>query len=384
MVLKQSKLGVVQSAARQALEHFSEGNRLTKTTWHWLIMKFKIMLGFALVLSGGIWTAQADEPGPIPRTAESSVQLEAQQNELCALLVKAGRNSSRSNEKARVRSQPGDFSPNLTEPENARLLKLLCDPKVAERMPLELALAALRQREAEESLPGGQYNALMDVVNRRWPHDPVVIAFFREALAVRGPAAIFELWSPQPGIWDDSLLEPVVRLAEKTAEDSAPSRWIVTCTVLEVLDLHYSVWATNASIPPRLSKAVLMLFPSLTNAIQPSPKPGDQIWCNAVGMLAKTHDAGMIAVIRPFLKDEIVAGDGALWIPQGSGLQPLRACDEAAIAIRKLLDDLDSADGGYAMSGGFVAKPGASYPKWREWDKKIGELQKRLDALPQK
>jgi hypothetical protein len=101
------------------------------------------------------------------------------------------------------------------------------------------------------------------------------------------------------------------------------------------------------------------------------------MWCNAVNMLAKTHDAAMIEVLRPFLKDKVVAGDGAMWLDY----EPLRACDEAAIAIKKLLGEKDPANGGYGFSGGFVAKPGATYPKWTEWDKKIAELQKRLDAL---
>jgi hypothetical protein len=347
-------------------------------------MKFKIILSLALLLSGGFWTARADEPAPIQPSFAGNVHFEAQRKELCALLVKAGSNILLTNSAAGSQSQPGDFSPNLTELENAHLLQLLRDPKVAETMSRELAMAALKQRELEGSRPSFQYYALMDVLNRRWPHDPVVIAFCREALATRGREAIFELWSPLPGIWDDSLLEPVVRLIEKTAADSAAVRWFVIYDALDVLDRHYSAWATNTSIPPRLSKAVLMLFPSLANAARPSPKPGDQMWCNAVGMLAQTRDAGMIAVIRPFLKDEVVAGDGMVWIARGSGIQPLRACDETAVAIRKLLGDADSPDGGYGMSGGFVPKPGTSYPKWHEWDKKIGELQKRLDALPLK
>jgi hypothetical protein len=337
-------------------------------------MRTKTILSLALVLSGGFWTARADEPGPIQPSFAGNIQLEAQGKELCALLVKASSNPLRTHSAVLSRSQPGEFSPNLTEPENARLLQLLRDPKVADTMPLVLALAAVKQRELEGSLPGcQQYDALMDILNRRWPHDPVVIAFCREALATRGNEAIFELWSPLPGIWDDSLLEPVVRLIEKTAS------WIVIDDALRVLDRHYSVWATNASIPPRLSKAALRLFPSLTNIARPSPKAGDQMWCNAVGMLAKTHDPAMIEVLRPFLKNKVVAGDGLLSIDR----TPLRACDEAAIAISSLLGDTRFAEDGMIYSGGAM-KTQDNYPKWKGWDRKIGELQKRLDGLPKK
>jgi len=330
-----------------------------------MVTKPKLLFLLALVLSGACYFAGADELPP--------AQLEKEQHELCALLAKASPNSFQTNSPG-VSRRDGDFSPYLTKLENDRLVRLLRDPEVSKIVTPEQALAAIRQRQIDGSLPGFQYNALMDLVNQRWPHDPTVIAFYREALATRGDAAIIELWSPQPGVWDDSLLEPVVSLVKKTAF------WIVMDDALSVLDQHYAVWARDASIPPRLSKPVLRMFPSLTNASLSGLQPGDQMWCNAVQMLAKTHDTAMLAVLRPFLKDKVMAGDGSYWMAEDR--PPLRACDKAAIAIKKLLGMQDFNNREIFTSGMPCRKVRDSHPKWIEWDKNIAELQKHLDALP--
>jgi hypothetical protein len=188
---------------------------------------------------------------------------------------------------------------------------------------------------------------------------------------------------------DGFKLETEINLVEKAALDAAlPATswtngdpWIAMDNALGEIDRHYSLWATNTSIPARLSKAVLTIFPSLTNASMPGPQPGNQMWCNAVNMLAQSHDLAMIAVLRPFLKNKVVAGDGSYWFEDRT---PLRACDKTAIAISQLLGDKNFAGGGFAMSGAGIRNVRDSYRKWDEWDKKIAELQKSLDALPKK
>jgi len=326
-------------------------------------MRRKMILSLALAMSGA-YCGAADELSP--------AQIEAEKHELSALLAKASPNNFQTNSPAGSR-RDSDFSPYLTTEENDRLAKLLCDPEVSIIVTPEQALAAIKQREIDGSMPGGQYNSLMDFVNRRWPHDPTIIAFYREALASRGDAAIIELWSPQPGVWDDSLLEPVVSLVGKTTS------WIVIDNALSVLNQHHAVWAGNASIPPRLSEPLLKMFPTLTNASLSGPYPGDQLWCNAARMLAETHDEAMLAVLRPFLTNKVMAGDGSYWMVADD--PPLRACDEAALAIEELMEKV--------FTNGPVGMPGipywnvhASYPIWIEWDNNIAELQKRLDALP--
>jgi hypothetical protein len=342
-------------------------------------MNPRLSLCLALVLSGGCFFAQADDP--------TSTQLETEQRELCALLAKASPNPYNTNRPA-VSPSGNDFSPYLTKPENNRLVELLRRPDISQAVTREQVLAAVKQRQLDDSLPGFQYNALIDLVNQRWPHDPAVIAFYYEALATRGEVAIFDLFSPLPGIWDDSLLEPVIRMMEKNASTAAlvyradaPTSvsWVVIDNALAVLDRHYSVWSTNASIPPRLSAVVLTMFPSLTNASLSDPRPGTQMWCNAVRMLSESHDRKMFAVLRPFLKNKGLAGVGGYWMVEGN--PPLRACDQAAIAIKRLLGEKDFVDQPIGMSGMPDRNVRDSYPKWNEWDQKIAELQKQLDAL---
>src|ERR1022692_1703620 len=215
---------------------------------------------------------KVENPSKIPATQSSrwsrlsflAVQDErftAGQQELCALLAKTSPDSVDTNSLT-VSRRDGDFSPYLTQPENERLVELLRDPEIASVVTREKMLAAIKQRQMDDSLPGFQYNAMMDLVNQRWPHDAAVIAFYSEALAIRGEVAISDLFSPLPGIWDDSLLEPVIHMMEKNAstaalvyKEDAPKQvsWVVIDNALAVLDRHYSVWATNASIPPRLS-----------------------------------------------------------------------------------------------------------------------------------
>jgi hypothetical protein len=163
------------------------------------------------------------------------------------------------------------------------------------------------------------------------------------------------------------------------ADVPKPVSWVVIDNALAVLDRHYSVWATDASIPPRLSAVVLTMFPSLTNASLSGPRPGDQMWCNAVRMLSESHDRKMLAVLRPLLKSKAMAGDGSYWMVEGN--PPLRACDMAAIAIKRLLGEKDFVDQPIGMPGMPDRKVRDSYPKWDEWDKKIVALQKRLDAV---
>ena len=233
-------------------------------------MRSKLILCFTFILSGNCFLLPADEP--------PSRQLETEQRELCALLAKTSPNRLNTNSAALSQSE-NDFSPYLTKSENTRLAELLRNPGITKAVTRELALAAVKQRQLDDSLPGFQYSALMDLVHQRWPQDAAVIAFYREALATRGEAAISDLFSPLPGIWDDSLLEPVIHVMEKNDSTAAlvygagaPNQisWVVIERALDVLDRHCSVWETNASIPPRLSKVVLTMFPSLTRVPRPA------------------------------------------------------------------------------------------------------------------
>ncbi len=331
-------------------------------------MKPKLNRCLALAFVGGAACIYAAST-PLDRVA-------AEQRELSVLLAKASPSSFGTNSPDLSR-RDDNFSPYLTRAENERFVQLLRDAEISAAVTREQALAAVKQRQLDENLPGFQYNALMDLVNRRWPHDEAVIGFYRDALARRGEVAISDLFSPTPGIWDDSLLEPVIAVIEKAGKPNQV-HWNVVDHALAVLDRHHSVWETNTAIPPRLSKAVLAMFPSLTNTAVSGPRPGEQMWCYALQMLAKTHDSEMIPVLRPFLTNKGMAGDGCYWIVEAN--PPLRACDRAAITIRQLLGERNSVEP-IGMPGLPYWNVRESYPKWDEWDGKIAELQQQLDAL---
>jgi hypothetical protein len=139
---------------------------------------------------------------------------------------------------------------------------------------------------------------------------------------------------------DGFQMEPEINLVEKAGLDATlPATswtnevpWIVMDNALGELDRHYSLWATNTTIPPRLSKAVLTIFPSLSSA-SVNPQLKGLMWCNAVRMLGESHDPAMVSVLRPYLEQKDLADDpGGL----GAGITTMRICDNAARAINLL------------------------------------------------
>jgi hypothetical protein len=70
---------------------------------------------------------------------------------------------------------------------------------------------------------------------------------------------------------------------------------------LDEIDRHYWLWETNTSIPPRLSKVVLAIYPCLTNGYA-NPQPKDIAgWFYPIIILGETHDTVTVSVLRPYL-----------------------------------------------------------------------------------
>ena len=133
------------------------------------------------------------------------------------------------------------------------------------------------------------------------------------------------------------------------------------------MDRHYASWNHDASIAPRLSKAVLQF--------SPAPTPGGMYsWAD---MLALTHDRGMIAVLRPFLSDKTIDEFTSRSASMPLGRTPMRYSELAANGICRLLGESIMFNP-YERA---AAPAGGPYPEWVEWDKKIAALQRRLDAL---
>ncbi len=268
-------------------------------------------------------------------------------------------------------------SPAVPADTAARLSELLRSP---ETIRLEDALSMIRQRELnpEASIRNyGDLTRLMSVINRRWPHDPTVLEFFREALATRGPEAINDLYSPVGGIWDDSLVGPILGAVEAVVQPQSRQPLAgalransMLARVLSLLERHVEVWK-DPTVSLRLSKAVLTANPLLVDPpADPSLLLSAEVPFNeALKRLGQTHDRAMIPVLRPFLRvNALFPGDAIR--------SAARICDLARDSIYVLLGETQSVD---RVEYNFSVS--ADPRIWMEWDRKNVELENRLAAM---
>ncbi len=264
---------------------------------------------------------------------------------------------------------------------------LLNVPEVSSVLTPEPVLAALKQHAADlgdtfgsqAAGPNFEFNQLLGIAFQRWLHEPAVLAYFRAELVEHPQAILYMLSQYNFTSWDDAMTEMMVKSVEACAATAEPKNRELVANALEIMDRHYSDWAKDATIPPRLSKAVLRVFPTLLEAVQSSVvmRPGLDNWYKSLTTLAETHDEAMVTVIRPFLK---VKNISSIHLVAGN-YAPIRDCEVASNAIHHLLGDVEIIP--YTtLSASIPLK--FSYPEWLEWDQKIVELEKRLDALPKK
>jgi hypothetical protein len=277
-----------------------------------------------------------------------AVQLAAAQKEMFELLSKdtAG---------------PGQrLSPSQSE----RLGLLIGNSDVSSVLTVEQALAAIRVYQQERRLrnfanPENAVGHILMLVNKRWSRDPATITFYRDALTTRSDAAISD-FQVLRDVWDDSFVEPLLKAFE------------AGMLGMDLLGRHYSSWAKDATIPPRLSKAVLAHHPSLSrNATGAGASSADPRY--ALGLLGQTHDPTMIPLLRPFLADKTPTS--AIAVPQRT---PLRISEFASNAILWLLGEPERYRG--AESGiGPSAYPGPQPPLGRmgQGDCGVGETPRR-------
>ena len=264
-----------------------------------------------------------------------------------------------------LRSTAG--APPLSNVELERMRLLLMTPATSQAITLDQALAALKQGQLSGKF---QSSGVLGVVLRRWPNDPAVIAFYREALASRGPAALADIYAGSP--WDYSFIQPVIRIMEKAAAEPLAAgtsplfdRTQILFQGLFLLDKHYGSWNNDASIPPRLSRVVLQI----------QPLRSDNFY-GTVSELEQTHDRGMISVLRPFLADKTKDRFTSMSSNMPDGVTPIRLCDIAANGILNLMGEPEMV----SPWGRAPAPAGGPYPEWDDWDKKIAALQQRLSA----
>jgi hypothetical protein len=259
----------------------------------------------------------------------------------------------------------------LSLAEEAWMRMLLMKPETAGAVTLGQALALLRKRQLDGIHQSGE---VLWLVNSRWPRDPAVTGFYHEAFATRGPAALADLAGFLGTPWDDSFIEPIIKLIEGgfPPQGNRPTDKVTHLgNALAVLDRHYASWERDVSIPPRLGKAALQILQPFTDS-----SVGVRSIYRQVNLLVLTHDPGMIDVLRPFLSDKTIDQFTVLSALMPSGVTPMRYSEVAANGILKLLGDPILVEPWLRAR----APSGGPYPEWAEWDSKIAALQQRLDA----
>lgn len=239
-------------------------------------------------------------------------------------------------------------------------------------LTLDQALAAVRQSQVAGE--GFKRNALVALVFTRWPKDPMVIAFYQDALATRGREALEDLATFSDSPWDDSYAELVTALIEKDAFSDILLRGV------ELLDRRYSSWARNPAIGPRLTKAIVRVGPKrLVNGSY-----------NYLRLLGLTHDRGAITVLEPFLDDQTIEGFTTFSSNMPYGVTPMRYSDLAANAIARLLGEPQLVDSHKRAAMPAESRnqltpvkpiPPGPYPEWSEWNRKIVALKERLKTI---
>jgi hypothetical protein len=245
---------------------------------------------------------------------------------------------------------------------------LISTPEIAEAITLDLALDVLKLTQLEG---GSDHEIVHWVLLPRWRNDPRTIEFYRQALAARGPQTIPDLDLHR--FWDESFLEPVIRLIEATAhrkgeagENHREAPEITLRRALSVMERHHASWQGDPTVAPRLSRAVL--------TFEPVPPPGEMSrWTK---LLALTRDRRMMQVLRPYLTNKTHDRSAVTSSNMSGGVIPMRFSELAANAICRLLGEpIMFPERQWAPVGE------GPYPEWDEWDKKIAELQRRLDTI---
>ena len=155
----------------------------------------------------------------------------------------------------------------------------------------------------------------LDFMKDEHAHDPDVIAFFREALTTRGEAALQDLTRYPANIWDDSFVDPLLKVVEERATQPASqprhdSFSTIFDSMHDLFTLHPQVWS-DPSVSDRLGKAVLTAYPYLsdpTSTLVNDNLLGSPEFSTAVDTLSLTRAPSAVAVLQPFLKVKVIDG----------------------------------------------------------------------------
>jgi hypothetical protein len=256
--------------------------------------------------------------------------------------------------------------PEYFSPQVLRLRALLATPAVSAGIPRSMVLDAVRQRPTGKSLHLFNTWGLID--DKYQVRDPVVVAFYAEALRESGRAAatLGELASVSVGPWDESFIEPIVAIVEASSDIRA----LELSQGLHLLDRHHTAWSADPTIAGRLSRTVLRLQAEPTRATM-------YRWAR---MLAQTHDRSVIEVLRPLLADSRTDEFTSLSSNMPAFATPMRFSELAANSICRLLGHREM----FSTWQRARLPTDGSIREWEAWDRRLGLLRTWLDAGPER
>jgi len=244
--------------------------------------------------------------------------------------------------------------------------------RIRQEISVDELLAAIAGRYHEPQEMKRTY--LLKAIDRHYPKDSRVAAFYRRQLAAGQVAAAHDL-DKMPAVWRGDFVEPIVRMIER---DAGRNRFM-----LRVLDRNPVDWATRPEVSGRLFDAL-----RATDAgIPDDPRKADDNtvgrWRSMVEELRQTRDARVVSLLalglddtRKLIKDEQLRSSGF-----GGRPPPQRVCD---VALEQLLTVLDGTpDDAYAETplgnrNGVVPKAATPAEAITVRDQLIAKLKTRL------
>ncbi len=222
--------------------------------------------------------------------------------------------------------------PSARSEELAKLEFLLRDRDMSSTITMHEALNGIPIRRASDL---GR-RSVVALVNRRWPTDEAVLAYYLKAISLGNREAASDIRTHHE-IWGKQLIEPLVQMAERAAGTSR-FPWDSLRNPLDFLAGHDADWANDARITARLSAAVRRAFEVLDETDPNKSEAGDwKAWGMATEFLALTRDRAMVAKLRPFLDVTAEVNDFIDPSINFRSIAPFRACDQAHDVILKIL-----------------------------------------------
>lgn len=203
---------------------------------------------------------------------------------------------------------------------------------------------------------------IAQLLKRRFPDSPEVLAYYREEL----PKEHTNAWDDalMPGVWNDEFLKAAVARLEK-----GNLRW-----GFSILERHRKEWIGKPDYVARISAAMLKHYPTLASGPQKLPDKELHDWGRAVSDAGATGDRQFIKYFAPALDDKrVIQEPEESSAPRGFAT---RVCDCALDAILMILDG----DTWEAFKKAGIDGWSTDRQAFAAYDRVITDTKKRLEA----